>query len=151
MSRHHISGTTELFSVPVCCSFIITHQWNLSQSCFSMTVLLCIKWRRHSLPILDWKNLSVLHRALTSTPTEHFLEELKCDCILGLLTHPQYQTSLKLFRLNEHKTPQPCAKKSHKKKRVALIITANGEPKLKLDVQQAPNCDWSGVHLLLAI
>lgn len=33
--------------------------------------------------------------------------------------------------------------------RVELIIIVHGELKLELDVQQATNCGWSCVHLIL--
>ena len=56
-----------------------------------------------------WKNLTSLHRALTSTPSYTFGMNWNADSEPGLIAHHQCPTSLMLLWLNGSKSPQQCS------------------------------------------
>ena len=58
---------------------------------------------------LVWKNLTGLHRALTSTPSNTFGMNWDVDCELGLIAQHQCPTSLMLLWLNGSKSLQQCS------------------------------------------
>jgi hypothetical protein len=51
-----------------------------------------------------WKNLTGLHRALTSTPSNTFKMNWNANCEPGLIAHLQCPTSLMLLWLNGSKS-----------------------------------------------
>ena len=73
-----------------------------------MTIPPCIKRGpyRNGLSRSVWKNLTGLHRALTSTPSNAFGMNSNGDCESGLITQHKYPTSLMLLWLNGSKSPQ---------------------------------------------
>ena len=56
-----------------------------------------------------WKNLSGLHRALTSTPSNTFGMNWNANCEPGLIVQHQCPTSLMLLWLNGSKFPKQCS------------------------------------------
>ena len=52
-------------------------------SCFSMTMTPCTKWGQYRNDLLRsvWENLTGLHKALTSTPSNNFCDELKTQSV----------------------------------------------------------------------
>ena len=80
-------------------------------SSFSMTISPCTKRGPYSngLSRSVWKNLTGLHRALTSTPLNTFGMNWNADCEPGLITQHQCPTSLMLLWLNGSKSPQQCS------------------------------------------
>ena len=56
-----------------------------------------------------WKNLTGLHRALTSTPSDTFEMNWNANCEPGLTAQHQCPTSPMLLWLNGSKTPQQCS------------------------------------------
>ena len=80
-------------------------------SCFSMTMPPCTKRGPHSDGLLRsvWQNLTGLHRALTSTPSNTFGMNWNADCEPHLITQHQCPTSLMLLWLNGSKSPQQCS------------------------------------------
>jgi hypothetical protein len=80
-------------------------------SCFSKTMSPCTKRGPYSngLSRLVWKNLTGLHRVLTSTPLNTFGMNWNADCEPGPITQHQCPTSLMLLWLNGSKSPQQCS------------------------------------------
>jgi hypothetical protein len=78
---------------------------------FSMTMSPCTKRGpyRNGLWRSVWKNLTGLHRALTSTPVNTFGINWNADCEPGLIAQHQGPTSLMLLWLNGSKSPQQCS------------------------------------------
>ena len=77
-------------------------QFGEGLSCFSMTMPPCTKRGpyRNGLSRSVWKNLTGLHRALTSIPSNTFRMKWNADCELGLIGKHQCLTSLMLLWLN---------------------------------------------------
>ena len=80
-------------------------------SCFSMTMPPCSKRGpyRNGLWRTVWKNLTGLHRALTSTPLNTFGMNWNTDCEPGLIAKHQCLTSLMLV-VEWKKSPEQCSK-----------------------------------------
>ena len=78
--------------------------------CFSMTKPQCTKQGpyRNSLRSV-YKNLTGLHRTLTSTPSNTFGMNWNADCEPGLIPQHQCPTSRMLFWLNGCKAPKQCS------------------------------------------
>ena len=64
---------------------------------------------RNGLSRSVWKNLTGLHRALTSTPSDTFGMNWNADCEPDLIAQHQCSTSLMLLWLNGSKFPQQCS------------------------------------------
>ncbi|CDQ86808.1 unnamed protein product [Oncorhynchus mykiss] len=79
-------------------------------SCFSMTMPPSTKRgpHRNVLPRVVWKNLTGLHRALTSTPSNTFGMNWNAGCESGLIGQHQCPTSLIFLWLNGSMSPQQC-------------------------------------------
>ena len=80
-------------------------------SSFSMTISPCTKRGPYSngLSRSVWKNLTGLHRALTSTSSNAFEINWNADCEPGLIAQHQCPTSLMPLWLNGSKSPQQCS------------------------------------------
>jgi hypothetical protein len=96
--------------------------------CFSMTIPPCTKWGpyRNALSRSVWRNLTGLHRALTSTPSKTFAMNWNSDCEPGLIAEHQWLISLMTLWLNGSKSPQQCSSGSSGKppRRVEAVISA---------------------------
>ena len=64
---------------------------------------------RNGLSRSTWKNMTGLHRALTSTPMNTFGMNWNANCEPGLIAQHQWPTSLMLLWLNGSKSPQQCS------------------------------------------
>ena len=89
-----------------CASSFAVSLWN-ALSCFSMTKPPCTKRGpyRNGLSRLVWKNLTDLHRALTSTPSNTFGMNWNINCEPGQIAQHHCQTSLMLVWLNGSASP----------------------------------------------
>jgi hypothetical protein len=85
-------------------------------NCFSMTVPPCRKRDpyRNGLSRSVWTNLTGLHRALTSPPSNTFVMNWNANCEPGLMAQHQCRTSLMLLWLNGSKSTQQCSNISWK-------------------------------------
>ena len=81
-------------------------------SCFSMTMPPCTNRSqyRNGLLRLVWKNLTGLHRALTSSLSNTFGMYWNADYEPGLISQHQCPTSLLLLLANGWKSPPQCSK-----------------------------------------
>ncbi len=96
-----------------------------------------------------WKNLTGLHRALTSTSSNTFGMNWNADCVRDLITQHQCWTSLMLLWLNGSKSLQQVLVESLKPEEWRLQINAHGFGMRWSLITYGYK--RSGVHILLAM
>ena len=106
-------------------------------SCFSMTMTPCTKRGpyRNGLSKTVWKNLTSLHRALTSTPSNTFGMNWNADYEPNLITQHQWPTSLMLYVAEWKQIPAAMFQHLVESlpRRVETVIAAKGEGPTRID------------------
>ena len=91
----------------ILCFQLCSNSLGKALSCFSLIMPPCTKRGpyRNGLSRSVWKNLTGLHRALTSSPLNTFGMNWNANCEPCLIAQHQSPTSLMLFWLNGSKSP----------------------------------------------
>jgi hypothetical protein len=119
-------------------------QFGEGPSCFSLTMPLCTKFSpyRNYLSRLVWKNLTGLHRALTSTPSNTFGMNWNCDWEPGLIAQ------LMLLWLNGRKY-LPSSSGTRSQKSAGCYISKGGTNSILMPMVLEWAVHRAGVHWLL--
>lgn len=120
-----------MFRMTICYSITFSHHWDYWRTYSSMTTSFHTKWDpwRHDVPRVEWKNTSGLHRALTSTLTEHHCDELEQSLLLSAFHPTSVPDLIKVFGAEWSQIPRATLKHLVKSlpRRVEVIITAKAD------------------------
>jgi hypothetical protein len=98
-----------------------------------------------------YKNLTGLHRALTSTPTNTFEINWKADCKPGLIAQHQCPTSLMLLWLNGSKSLQQWSSGKPSQNSESCYSSKWGTDSILMPMILEWNVWQGGVHILLVM